>query len=186
MELDITVSLRALSRALSETSANWYLTGGLVSSFYGEPRFTQDIDIVVCLERTPASNKELISCLKKEFIVDEVSASKLLAQKQMFQALHEETLFKIDIYPFEAIQGALQRSISIEVFPGLLVKIPSRTDAILSKLLWLQKGSEKSRRDLWFMLEGASIEERDSVARQAKDMGTFDLFNEIVSNPLTS
>jgi hypothetical protein len=44
---DLAETLRKLSKIFSDLKVRLHFTGGLVSSFYGEPRLTQDIDVVV-------------------------------------------------------------------------------------------------------------------------------------------
>ena len=48
----------------------------------------------------------------------------------------------MDVYARE-----LSRSESHEVFEGQMLSVVSRQDAAISKLLWISKGSHKSRRD---------------------------------------
>ena len=47
---DLKITLRDLTVVLKELQLSFHLTGGLASSYYGEPRFTQDIDIVIRLQ----------------------------------------------------------------------------------------------------------------------------------------
>jgi hypothetical protein len=66
---DLKVTLVDVVAVLSARQLNFHLTGGLASSFYGEPRFTQEIDIVVGI--SPGSSPDrLIADLGKKFIVD--------------------------------------------------------------------------------------------------------------------
>ena len=44
---DLKLTLSDVATILSNRHFKFHLTGGLASSFYGEPRFTQDIDIVI-------------------------------------------------------------------------------------------------------------------------------------------
>src|SRR3954453_19948549 len=64
-------------------------------------------------------------------------------------------MIKIDFHVGEKIPGELQRSTRQELIPGLTIPLVSREDAILSKLLWIQLGSEKSKRDVMKMLGDA-------------------------------
>jgi hypothetical protein len=66
----------------------------------------------------------------------------------MFQLLDDVESLKLDIYPRELIEGELQRSVQLEVFEDLILPVVSRADAAESKLIWISKGSHKSRRDL--------------------------------------
>ena len=49
--------------------------------------------------------------------------------------------------------GELNRTSLCEISPGLTAPLVSKEDAILSKLLWIQQGSGKSRHDVIEMLK---------------------------------
>ena len=66
----------------------------------------------------------------------------------MFQLLDRVESLKLDIYPRELIAGELDRSVSQEVFEGEELPVASCADVAVSKLVWISKGSHKSRRDL--------------------------------------
>jgi len=75
----------------------YHLTGGVVSSHYGEMRNTQDVDIVVdmaaCKDR-----QSLFLALKKEFYVDQGAFNDAICRKTLFQVLDMNTMLKADIY----------------------------------------------------------------------------------------
>jgi len=59
---------------------------------------------------------------------------------------------KADFHVGESVPGELERSREATLFEGLTVRLVSKEDAIISKLLWLQRGSAKSRNDVLGML----------------------------------
>lgn len=73
---------------------------------------------------------------------------KRLTPASSFSGLIRARALKLDIYPRELILGELQRSEPLELFEGVFVPVVARTDAALSKLIWIAKGSQRSRRDL--------------------------------------
>ena len=99
----------------------------------------------------------------------------------MFQALHRELLIRIDFHVGERIEGELERSESRPLFDGLDARLVSKEDAILSKLLWVREGSEKSRRDIVGMLLDPTPFDRDFVETRAFQLGCDELFREIES-----
>lgn len=132
--------------ALKSGGWKFHLTGGLATSYYGEPRFTQDIDIVIRLNEGDPVDL-LIESLTKKFIIDEQTVPAAVRAQKMFQALHEETMIKIDFHVGEGIPGELERSTVKELLPGVHAPLVSKEDAILSKLLWIKQGSAKSEQD---------------------------------------
>lgn len=163
---------------LSAQAASFHLTGGLASSFYGEPRFTQDIDIVIRIS-LGISLEELIAELSRKFIVDRIAIEDAVRNKGIFQALHEETMIKVDFHVGEAIEGELSRSKREEILSGVVVPLVAKEDAILSKLIWITKGSHKSRQDVKMMLKRPGEIDQNYLNRQAARLGVESILNEL-------
>lgn len=165
-------TLDAFASILRKLEIRFHLTGGVTSAAYGEPRMTQDIDLVI----DPVGAKEqldgLIEALNQSpFLFDESLLQRAVAEGGLFQLLDEEALLKLDVYPREMIPGELGRSSQVEVFAGKRYPIVSRVDAVVSKLMWVAKGSHKSRRDCRILFQGCSVDERNCVHQHAKDLG---------------
>ena len=127
----------------------FHLTGGLTSVLYGEPRMTQDIDIVVDNRALTEELDDFIASLSScDFMFDTDSMYQAVAQHGMLQLLDNVEVLNLDIYARELIAGELDRSCLVEVFNGVELPVVSRSDAAAAKLVWISKGSHKSRRDL--------------------------------------
>ena len=101
---DLKITLADVVAVLIARQFKFHLTGGLASSFYGEPRFTQDIDIVIRVA-IGDSLDQLIRDLSRKFIVDRNAIEDAVRRKGIFQALHEVTMIKVDFHVGEAIRG---------------------------------------------------------------------------------
>jgi hypothetical protein len=176
---DLERTLSRIHEALTTLGLRYHCTGGLVSSLYGEPRMTQDIDIVLRLTGATGEAERLVQALQKQFLLELALVDRAAAQQTMFQALDRETWIKVDFHVGEAVPGELDRSCLDEVLPGLVVPLVSREDAILSKLLWLKKGSEKSRRDAAMMLRSSESLNQVALDARADQLGIRDLLDEI-------
>jgi hypothetical protein len=167
---------------LMRFGVRFHLTGGASTIAYGEPRMTQDIDIVVDPQPLATNIVPFLDALEGAgFLVDEETARKAVAEGGMFQILDLGESLKVDLYPREMIPGELDRSIPTEVFAGLVLPVVGRTDAALSKLVWISKGSHKSRRDLRQILRRADAGDRAIVARWAAEHGLEALLHEVLS-----
>jgi hypothetical protein len=140
---------------LDGLGARYHFTGGLAASFYGEPRFTQDVDLVIHLAADRPETEALLGGLSSRYLIDRQIIMDAIRRKGLFQVLDQERVLKIDFHVGEKIPGELQRSTRQEILPGLIVPLVAKEDAILSKLLWIQQGSGKSTRDVIQMLKGA-------------------------------
>jgi hypothetical protein len=169
-----------LTNILSELKVSYHLTGGLAASFYGEPRFTQDIDLVIKINR--GKNLQLLTeALAKRFIIDVDSIRDDINSNQMFQALHEESMIKIDFYVGEAIPNELERSQLKEILPGIVIPIVAVEDIILAKLIWIQKGSAKSRQDIKSIMRLQKSLDLEYLSSQALNLGVKHILSELES-----
>ena len=177
-------TLEKIVGILNQFSIRFHLTGGLTSMAYGEPRMTQDVDIVV-------DNRALVSNLdsffellgSKRFLFDPETIRRAVADKGMFQVLDMDEALKIDFYPREMITGELDRSELLEVFPAVHLPIVSRIDAAGSKLIWIGKGSHKSRRDLRQIFRLANAQQREQIQQLAQRLQLDSLLEEVLSEP---
>jgi len=175
VENDLQETLKRVSDILSQLGVRFQLTGGLASSFYGEPRFTQDIDVVIDLAENRPEATALLFRLSTGYIVSEQAAIEAIRQESLFQAIDEASLIKIDFHVGEKIPGELGRSTCCEIFPGLVVPIVSKEDAILSKLLWIKLGSHKASHDVKMMLKRNEDLDAALLRERAASLGLDDL-----------
>jgi Nucleotidyl transferase AbiEii toxin, Type IV TA system len=120
------------------------MTGGLASSYYGDPRFTQDIDLVIDLSEDRPEVKALLARLSSGYMINEQVAMEAIRQKGLFQAIDEASLIKIDFHVGEKIPGELDRSARYEILPGVTVPIVSKEDVTLAAPLWIKQGSDSA------------------------------------------
>lgn len=176
---DFQLTVFHITAILDALPLKYHFTGGLASSFYGEPRFTQDLDIVLQIEPQSPVLTELIERLSPLFFLDADAVQEAVSRRDMFQALDEETLIKVDIHVGAAIPHELERSRIEEVFPGLSLPLVAKEDAILSKLIWVSQGSHKSRQDAKMMLLRAGDLDLRYLEAQAVALGVGPLLREL-------
>jgi len=127
--LDVTRRLEAIGLA-------YMLTGSLASTYYGVPRFTHDVDIV--LQNPPAAAAKLASVLRPDYFVDEQMIAEAHRGTRQFNVLHHESGVKIDFWlprsdPFHRSMFARRRKESVW---GTDIWICTPEDVILHKLYW--------------------------------------------------
>lgn len=177
-------ALTKLVDVLRRIGIRFHLTGGITAVAYGEPRMTQDLDLVIDAQAATRHRDRLIaSLIEAGFYLEESTARAAIDGKRMFQILDIEEALKLDLYLEGSIPGELDRSVTAEVLPGLSLPIAARSDAALSKLIWAGKGSHKSRSDLRRILERANPEETNTVRRQAAERNLLKLLEEILGEP---
>ena len=93
----------------------FHITGGSISSAYGEPRLTQDIDIVVAPDVARIRIDDLIAQLGcSDFLFTERVLRQAVQSGSLFQLLDKTESLKLDIYPRELIPGELLEEVLSE------------------------------------------------------------------------
>ncbi len=160
----------------------FHLTGGSISSAYGEPRLTQDIDVVISPDVAKQRADDLVTQLfSSDFLFSETTVRHAIASGELFQLLDKTESLKLDIYPRELIPGELQRSTNLELFEGITLPVVSQADAALSKLIWIDKGSQRSRRDLRGIFKNCEPNLQTLIREQATAMSLINLLNQVLS-----
>ncbi len=128
---------------------DYMITGGSALGFWGHIRTTMDIDILIHIHEQQID--PFFQGLRQETYIDILQAKDAFANHQMFNIIHRETFFKIDLIPlkddpYEIEKFKNRRKILYENFDFFVI---SPEDLILSKLLWSQSigGSERQIRD---------------------------------------
>jgi hypothetical protein len=149
----VLVEVAALLDALG---IDYLLGGSLASSVLGEPRSTVDIDLAVALRE--AAIPDFVRGMEPAFFVDPESVRQAVRRCASFNALHRETMLKVDLFvlggsAFDAEQ--MRRRISLSVSPDAprLIAISSAEDLVLRKLAWYRAGGEVSDRQ-WRDVQG--------------------------------
>jgi hypothetical protein len=87
---------------------------------------------------------------------------------------------RVDEHRRELIPGELDRSEPLEIFEGETLPVVSRVDAAASKLVWISKGSHKSRRDLRAIYRQSSDEQQQAIKAWADQSGHAALLGEVL------
>jgi hypothetical protein len=175
-------TLGKATKIFQQLAIRFHLTGGVTSVLYGEPRMTQDIDIVVENQALANHLESFFTLLgESDFLFDAPSVRMAVERREMFQLFDEVEALKLDIYPRELIAGELDRSCLIEVFAGVQLPVVSRVDAAAAKLVWISKGSHKSRRDLRQIYRTSSETDRQQIQELARQLVLKSLLDEVLS-----
>jgi len=131
--------LHKLMALLEKVGIPYMIAGSLGSSFYGRPRATQDVDVVIA----PSEDQleRLIALLdQKGYYVSQDAARDALRQRTMFNIIDIAAGWKADLIVRKDrafSRQEFQRRLQIETM-GQTLWIVSPEDAILSKLEWAQ------------------------------------------------
>lgn len=138
-----------VARLLERLGIPYHVGGSVASSAHGMYRASADIDVVI--DPTREQLEELAQALEPEFYVSRQAIAEALAQRGTFNAIHDETSFKIDFFikgmsPYDAeeLRRSVRQLVGGEAGQTVLLKSPE--DTVLRKLEWFRRGGEISER----------------------------------------
>jgi hypothetical protein len=131
--------LSKLMAKLEDSGIPYMISGSLGSSLHGEPRATNDIDLIIA--PTEAQLNTFIQSLSEDYYVSSETAREAFRNRSMFNVIDYKTGWKADLIIRK------DRAFSLEEFRrrictnilGVQVSVVSPEDAILSKLEWSKK-----------------------------------------------
>lgn len=137
----------------------YFVTGSVASSYYGEFRNTHDIDVVIELPSWRVHDF-CAAFPDPEWYVDEETAKRAAAAGDMFNILHIPSGLKADIMVFRGTpfdESRLFRARRVELpaeSGGGSAMFAAAEDVILKKLeFFRERGSDKHLRDIASMLK---------------------------------
>jgi hypothetical protein len=146
--MSITDVFRRITAALDQAGITYMLSGSFASTYYGTPRSTQDVDLVIVA--TSAQLQAFVQGLPSdEYYVDLDAALEAHQRQSLFNVIDLATGWKIDLIIRKS------RTFSAEEFrrrhPVLLQDIPlfvaSAEDVVISKLEWAKMAQSQRHVD---------------------------------------
>ncbi len=145
-----------IARTCDRLRLEYFVTGSIASMYYGEPRFTNDVDVVVEL---PSWNVEEFCSVfpVPQFYVDPISAREAVASGGQFNIIQVGPGMKADIMcfrdtPFD--NSRMSRRKRVHITSDVEAYIAAPEDVILKKLLYFREGgSDKHLRDIASILK---------------------------------
>ncbi len=146
----------------------YFITGGVASSAWGEPRATRDLDVVI---RVGSDRDRLVSALEcAGYLVAGVDSSTI-------QITHQTDVTTADPIVAEESEWDRERFATRRLVGGLWVSSPECL--ILAKLRWGRGQSGKQRRDIEGILQAGDVD-RAYLQKWAEKLGVSALLREII------
>lgn len=173
---ELGATLSVVAAALDALGCTWAIGGSLASAAYGEPRATNDVDVIATIDERGA--RALGGLLGSDFYADVDSAVMAVRTHGSFNVIDRRSFMKVDIFvpaPGPIGVGQLDRRQFLSgLVPDRPLPVLGAEDVVLQKLRWYAIGGEVSDRqwrDLVSVLRsvGPSRDDAylDAVARAA-------------------
>jgi len=176
--------LRKVAEAMEAMGISYYVVGSYGSGAWGEPRFTEDIDVVVFVDPDDAWGLAR-AFPEPDYYVSIAAIRQAIANHSMFNVIDTATSDKADLIvsPRDHLSKLqLSRRRMVEFEPGLKVYVASPEDVILGKLQFYREGgSEKHLRDIAGIVRvQADALDRGYVAEWADRLGVAEIWQAIL------
>jgi hypothetical protein len=126
-----------ITAALDRAGIAYMLSGSFASAYYGAPRSTQDIDLVI--EATPAQLRTLVQSLPSdEYYADVDAALEAHKRQSLFNVIDLATGWKVDLImrksrPFSQEEFRRRQQVKLQNLP---LFVASAEDVVIAKLEW--------------------------------------------------
>lgn len=176
--------LAYLCEHLDRVGIRYLITGSQATIAYGEPRFTNDIDVVTELD----SSRVTEFCAGfpvPEYYVSLAAAQEAVRSRGMFNIIHPESGLKIDVViskgtPFDDLK--LSRGRKIALAKDTLATFISPEDIILKKMEWHRMGGgERHLKDITGVMkvQGEKLD-RKYITEQSEKLHVADLWQQLL------
>lgn len=189
--LEIAGFLKLVIEALNAAGVEYLIGGAIAEWAWGEPRATQDLDLVVKIPIN-AINKMSKELEKRDMLLPaEIILDTILEERAdiPINAIHAHSGLKADLYPVregdELRRSAFQRRQQVDYGPPIgKVYIHSPEDLILYKLMYFGLSQQsKHVRDIAAILKSKKNElDRDYIEQWAARLGLSSLWKEMLDN----
>lgn len=134
---EIVEALNPFLQALDRFGIPYYVGGSVASSYYGNWRRTQDVDVI--LDVRPDQIRTLAKILAQDYLIDADAWIDAIRHGHAFNIFYQPTFTKIDVMP---LQTAHRKEEARRAQPQILltgappIRLSSAEDTILAKLRW--------------------------------------------------
>ncbi len=182
--MELSDFLKKVVEVFEDLGIPYFVTGAVAAMAYGEPRLTNDIDVVAEIDEAHVG--KIISAFPiSDFYIDEDSIREAIFCRSQFNIIHPGSGLKVDIIikqntPFDNSRFARVR----RIFPAenYQANFASPEDVIIKKMeYYKQGGSEKHLRDITGILKISGEEvDRKYIFEWAQRLGLVEIWEAIL------
>lgn len=177
--VDITLGLKTVISSIESAGIDYMIVGSIAGTVYGEPRLTNDLDLVVSMSSSSA-DKFIQAFNPKDFhIPPKEIFSQEITRGGQTNLLHHESGLIIDIMFQKSnphARSEFARKKRIEILRGIIAWIAAPEDVIIAKLRFYRDGeSEKHLIDIRGILANTEVDRSylDEWIKKSDLTGTF-------------
>lgn len=179
--LEVAASITAVLEGLG---VRYLIGGSLASSVHGEPRSTNDVDLLVDFHTEHVG--PFVEALRSDYYVSEPAIREAVRSGYHFNVIHMNAAVKVDLFLagddlFNLERLDTRQAIQLPTEPEIRVYVDTAEHSVLRKLEWFRRGGEVSERQ-WrdvvaiLRIQGARLD-RSRLGTWAPRLGVADLLD---------
>lgn len=175
--------LRTVVEVFERLHIPYLVTGSVAAMAYGEPRLTNDIDIVAAVEERHVSGL-LTAFPPQEYYISDEMIREAIRHRGQFNIIHPSSGLKVDVIirqdtPFDA--SRFNRARRIHPAESYDASFAAPEDVIIKKMEFYKAGgSEKHLRDITGILKISGNEvDREYITEWAKRLGLIEIWEAV-------
>jgi hypothetical protein len=142
---------RKISALLDLLNIPYYIGGSVASSFQGEVRFTEDIDLVINIQSNQVQS--ILNAFSKDFYISDTALNDAISGRtSSFNVIDFETVEKADMFVMRNDAFAISKMERRQLYTPVnrsesdAIYLCSPEDTILQKLVWYRMTKNESQR----------------------------------------
>jgi len=170
--------LKLVCKNFDENNIDYVIVGGFAAIFYGNPRTTMDLDVVIQIGENTGIEKVVKFFKENGFFADTNDMIDAFKEHSHCTVEFKETMFRVDIKGVynEMDKRTIKNKIKTD-FHGTTIYIASAEDTIINKLLCAREQDIKDALGIYARQIGKLDE--NYLEKEAKRRGVYDKFSEI-------
>jgi len=169
--------LRLVCKNFDENNIDYVIVGGFAAIFYGNPRTTMDLDVVMQIKEIDI--EKVVKFFKENgFFADTEDMSAAFKERSHCTVEYKGTMFRIDIKGVydEMDRRTIKNKVKAD-FHGTKMYIASPEDTIINKLIFARERDIMDAMGIYARQMGKLDEKY--LEKEAKKRGVYDKLSEI-------
>ena len=180
--MDLVSLLKIVKKRLDKADILYMVSGGMAVSFWGFPRTTHDIDIVI--EAQEKDKNKIIELFEKDFYISDIAVEEAIKNRFTFNIIDNKSGLKIDFWLLKKDafgKSEFSRKIKERMF-GEDIFIISPEDLVLCKLMGFEEiKSGRRLQDAKSILQTSKVDMK-YIKSWAEKQGTMEILNDLLKD----
>ena len=178
--MDLVSLLKIVKKRLDKANIEYMISGGIAVSYWGFPRTTHDIDIVI--EAQKKDKNKILKLFEKDYYISDEAVEEAIKNRFTFNIIDNKSGLKIDFWLLKRDafgKSEFGRKLKKKMF-GENISIISAEDLILCKLMGFEETKSDHRlQDVKSILQTSKVD-MNYIKTWAEKQGTLEILEDLL------